>query len=133
MKRINRLLAVALFVVSAMSSQAQQQAESILDIENYQKEVVSAHNLPPFIRKYPEPGREALVLARENFMLPGIFYDIEIGRIGNSLWLSVDGRKVIETEDESILSGGHLAFRIRGTAGFKAACLIRDVEIYSEK
>jgi len=91
------------------------------------------HNYPPFLRKYPVPGGDALVMANENFMLPGVYYDIEIGRVGNRLWLSVDGRKIIETEDESILPGGHLAFRIRGTAGFKAACLIKEVEIYSAK
>ena len=90
------------------------------------------HNFPPFLRKYPVPGEDALVMASENFMLPGVYYAIEIGRIGNRLWLSVDGKKIIETEDESILSGGHLAFRIRGTAGFIAACLIKGVEIYSE-
>ncbi len=60
-------------------------------------------------------------------------YTIEIGRIDNSLWLSVDGEKIIETVDESILPGGHVVFRVRGTAGFKAACLIKEVEIYSEK
>lgn len=91
------------------------------------------HNFPPFLRQYPVPGGEALVMASENFMLPGVFYSIEIGRVGSMLWLSVDGQKVFETEDESILPGGHLAFRIRGTAGFKAACLIKEVEIYSEK
>jgi hypothetical protein len=91
------------------------------------------HNFPPFLRKYPVPGGEALAMATENFMLPGVFYDIEIGRVGNNLWLSVDGQKIIETEDKSILPGGHLAFRIRGTAGFKAACMIKEVEIYSEK
>ncbi len=235
MNRINRLLAVALFVVPGASSIAQQQPGTHLDLENYKKEVVSdqdlanwdfrgmgnafasgggafcmtendstvgavmispasytgdvivryktlaltsatvlvfmhsatdvgldkltipedyngnmglwinekdnyfyafrnaPHNYPPFLRKYPVPGGEALAMASENFMLPGVYYDIEIGRVGNSLWLSVDGQKVIETEDESILSGGHLAFRIRGTAGFKAACLIKEVEIYSAK
>jgi hypothetical protein len=91
------------------------------------------HNSPPFLRKYPVPGGDALAMANDNFMLPGVYYAIEIGRVGNSLWLSVDGQKVIETQDESILSGGHLAFRIRGTAGFKAACLIKDVEIYTKK
>ena len=92
-----------------------------------------AHNFPPFIRKYPVPGGDALALASENVTLPGVFYAVEIGRIGNSLWLSVDGQKIIETEDESVLPGGHLVFRVRGTAGFKAACLIKEVEIYSEK
>lgn len=91
------------------------------------------HNLPPFIRRYPTPGEDAQVLATENFMLPGVYYSIEIGRIDHTLWLSVDGKKIVETIDESILPGGHIAFRIRGTAGFKAACLIRDLEIYSGK
>lgn len=92
-----------------------------------------AHNFPPFIRKYPVPGEAALALASENVTLPGVFYTIEIGRIGNKLWLSVDGQKIIKTVDESMLPGGHLVFRVRGTAGFKAACLIKEVEIYSEK
>jgi len=93
----------------------------------------ASHNFPPFIRRYPVPGNDALVTARENFMLPGKYYAVEIGRIDKRLWLSVDGRKIIEAEDESILSGGHIIFRIRGTAGFKAACLIKDLEIYSVK
>ncbi len=235
MNRINRLLAVALFVAPVASSHAQQPHGILTDLEGYQKEVVSAedlaswdfrgmgkafasggggfclaendstlgavmispnpykgdviiryktlaltsatvlvfmhsatdvgsdkltipadyngnmglwvnekdnyfyafknapHNFPPFLRKYPLPGGEPLALANENFMLPGVYYAIEIGRIGNKLWLSVDGQKIIETEDKSILPGGHLVFRIRGTAGFKAACLIKEVEIYSEK
>ena len=90
------------------------------------------HNFPPFIRKYPIPGGDALAMANENFMLPGVYYQIEVGRIGKKLWLCVDGQMIIITEDEAILSGGHLAFRVRGTAGYKAACLIKEVEVYSE-
>jgi hypothetical protein len=91
-----------------------------------------AHNYPPFIRKYPEPGNDALVIAKENFMLPGVHYDIELGRIGNKLWLTVDGERIIETEEEEMLAGGHIALRVRGTAGLKAACLIKDLVIYSK-
>lgn len=91
----------------------------------------AAHAYPPFIRRYPVPGNDALVIAKENFMLPGVYYSIEVGRMGNKLWLSVDGKKIIETEETSILPGGHIAFRVRGTAGFKAACLIKDLEVYS--
>jgi len=91
------------------------------------------HNFPPFIRKYPVPGGNALATAKENFMIPGVYYAIEIGRVDNKLWLNVDGKKIIEAEDESILTGGHIVFRIRGTAGYKAACLIKDLEIYSTK
>lgn len=93
----------------------------------------ASHAYPPFIRKYPVPGGDALVIANENLMLPGKYYSIELGRIANKLWLNIDGKKILETVDESMLPGGHIAFRVRGTAGFKAACLIKDLEIYSEK
>jgi hypothetical protein len=93
----------------------------------------ASHAYPPFIRKYPVPGGDALAIAEENLMLPGKYYAIELGRIGNKLWLKIDGKKVLETVDESMLPGGHIAFRVRGTAGFKAACLIKDLEIFSEK
>ena len=91
----------------------------------------ASHNFTPFIRKYPVPGNESLVSAKENFMVPGKYYAIEIGRIDNTLWLSIDGKKILETTDDTIYNGGYLAFRLRGTAGFKAACLIKDMEIYS--
>ena len=91
----------------------------------------AAHNFPPFIRKYPEPGNDALAVAQENVTLPGVHHSIEVGRIDNRLWLSIDGKKVVEAEDESMLPGGHIAIRVRGTAGLKAACLIKDLEIYS--
>jgi hypothetical protein len=90
------------------------------------------HNRPPFLRKYPVPGNEALATAAENIMFPGNHYEIELGRIENRLWLSVNGEKILETIDNDILPGGHIAFRVRGTANFKAACLIKDLTIYSE-
>ncbi len=91
----------------------------------------AAHNYPPFLRKYPVPGGDALATAQENVTLPGVHHSIEVGRIGNRLWLSIDGEQIIEAEDESMLPGGHIALRVRGTAGLKAACLIKDLEIYS--
>lgn len=90
------------------------------------------HNNPPFLRKYPVPGNEALAMASKNFMLPGVHYEIEIGRIDHKLWLTVDGEKIIEAEDNEMLPGGHIALRVRGTAGFKAACLIKDLVIYTK-
>jgi hypothetical protein len=91
----------------------------------------AAHNFPPFIRKYPVPGNDALASGEENFMLPGVYYEIELGRMGKSLWLNVDGKNIVEASDESMLPGGHVAFRVRGSAGLKAACLIKDLVIYS--
>jgi len=90
------------------------------------------HDRTPFLRKYPVPGSEALASATENIMFPGNHYEVELGRIDNTLWLSVNGEKILETTDDEILPGGHIAFRVRGTANFRAACLIKDLEIYSE-
>ncbi len=89
------------------------------------------HNFTPFIRKYPCPeGQDpALVSLEKNFMHPGVYYSVEIGRKGNKIWLTVDGETILETIDNNAFGGGHFAFRIRGTAGEYAACLIRNVEI----
>lgn len=88
------------------------------------------HNVTPFIRKSPYAG-ETLGSAVKNSMIAGVYYEIEVGKRGKKLWLSVDGKKIIKTEDPEPLGGGHLALRIRGTAGFKAGCLIKDLEILS--
>lgn len=90
------------------------------------------HNYTPFIRKYPIPGNNALTAAEKNIMLPGKYYSIEIGKIDNELWLAIDGEKVVKTTDSKELAGGHLIFRIRGTASLKAACLIKELEIYNK-
>ena len=89
------------------------------------------HNFTPFIRKYPVPEGQnpALVSLDKNIMHPGVFYSVEIGRKGNEIWLKVDGETILETIDKNAFGGGHIAFRIRGTAGEYAACLIRNVEI----
>jgi hypothetical protein len=86
------------------------------------------HNVTPFVRKSPATG-VTLASADENIMIAGVYYDVEIGKVQGKLWLAVDGVKLFEAEDATPLAGGHLALRIRGTAGFKAACLIKDLEI----
>ena len=86
------------------------------------------HNRTPFVRKNPGSGEE-LISAAENVMIAGFYYDIEVGREKDKLWLSIDGRKTFEVKDEAPLSGGHIAIRLRGTAGFKAGCLIKEMEI----
>ena len=91
----------------------------------------SPHATTPFIRKHPDNA--TLVAADEDCMLPGVYYDIETGRQGNRLWLKVDDRLIVETTDESPLSGGHVAIRARGLAGHPAACVIRDVTVYSRE
>lgn len=91
----------------------------------------ASHGLTPFVRKNPVPG-EIIASASENKMVAGVYYDVEVGRRDNQLWLSIDDEEVFRTEDENPLSAGHLGLRIRGTAGFKGACLIKDLVIYSE-
>lgn len=64
-------------------------------------------------------------------MLPGVYYHIDVGREGDRIWLAIDGEKIIEAVDPDPLEDGHFSFRIRGTAGETASCLIRNVKIYS--
>ncbi len=104
----------------------------INDVESYFYAFRNApHNYTPFIRKYPVAQGEdpALVSMDDNIMHPGVFYSIELGQDGDLVWLKVDGKKVLETKDATPLKGGHIAFRIRGTAGEYAACLMRNLEI----
>ena len=92
----------------------------------------AAHNKPgPFIRKYPEPGTEPLVISEKSYMQSGIYYNVELGKVDNKLFLKIDGQLVLETIDPDYLEGGKLVIRIRGTAHELASCLIRNVKIYS--
>lgn len=86
------------------------------------------HNVTPFVKRSPN-AKEALGSATENTMIAGVYYEVEAGIREGKLWLAIDGEKVFETIDPEPLAGGHIALRIRGTAGFKAACLIKDLEI----
>lgn len=90
----------------------------------------SPHATAPFINKNPKKGQ--LVIAERDEMIPGVYYDVEVGRVGQKLWLNVDGEQVVAVEDAEILPGGHLGIRIRGLVGHPAACVIRDVSILSE-
>lgn len=89
------------------------------------------HGLTPFVRRNPTPG-EILASAPDNVMVAGVYYDVELGRKNDQLWLSVNDEEVFRVEDKKPLSGGHVALRIRGTAGFKGACLVKDLAIYSK-
>jgi len=89
------------------------------------------HNATPFGRKNALPG-EILISANNTMMIAGLYYDIEVGRKKNKLWLSINDELAFEVDDESPLSGGHIALRIRGTAGFKGAGLFKDLMIYSK-
>jgi len=89
------------------------------------------HNVTPLVRRNPR-AKEPLIAAKENFMIAGVYYEIEVGKKQGKLWLSIDGEKVFETVDTNPLAGGHVALRLRGTAGFSAGCLIKDLIISSQ-
>ena len=88
------------------------------------------HGFTPFVRKNSAPGI-ILASAPENKMVAGVYYDVEVGRKDNKLWLSINDEEVFMVEDDDPLSGGHVALRIRGTAGFTGGCLVKDLVIYS--
>jgi hypothetical protein len=88
------------------------------------------HNVTPFVKRSPN-AKTALGSASENKMIAGVYYDIEVGKYQEKLWLAIDGEKVFEVEDKKPLERGHVALRIRGTAGFRAGCLIKDLVILS--
>ena len=90
----------------------------------------SPHATAPFINKNPNGGQ--LVIAERDNLIPGVYYDVEVGRVGHKLWLTVDGEEVVSVEDPNILPGGHLGIRLRGLVGHPAACVLRDVSILSE-
>lgn len=90
------------------------------------------HNVTPFVKKSPN-DTAIFGSATENTMIAGVYYNVEVGQYQGKLWLTVDGKKLFETEDKEPLNSGHIALRIRGTAGFKAGCLIKDMEILSNE
>ena len=90
----------------------------------------SPHNRYPFVNRFPAKANP-LVEADRSYMQPGVYYHIDVGRENGRIWLAIDGEKVIEGVDPDPLEDGHFSFRIRGTAGETASCLIRNVKIYS--
>ena len=85
-----------------------------------------AHNRKPFLRRFPGAN---LMEIDKNVVRSGQFHQIEVGRRGNTLWLEVDGERIIEVEDPEPHTKGHIGFRIRGISQMPAACLIRNVTI----
>ena len=90
----------------------------------------SPHNRFPFVNRFPSDANP-LVEADRSYMQPGVYYHIDVGREKDRVWLAIDGEKVIEGVDPDPLGDGHFSFRIRGTAGETASCLIRNVKVYS--
>ena len=89
------------------------------------------HGATPFIAKNPGFHISASADTQDG-MVAGVYYDIEVGKEGQKLWLSIDGKTVVSWDDDSPIGGGHVAFRLRGTAGLLAAGAIRNLTIYSK-
>ena len=77
-----------------------------------------------------EKGKaDKLDIADKNYMQVGKYYDIEVGKKGNRVWMKIDGELVLDAEDNLPYQKGHLALRIRGTSYNLASCLIRQLTI----
>ena len=93
----------------------------------------AAHNKTgPFVRKYPEPGNEALIEAKKNVLKVGKYHHVEIGMEEGEIWFKVDGKKIFKVKDEVYHKGGKVILRIRGTAHELASCIMKNVKIYSK-
>ena len=79
------------------------------------------------------PAEKVEFESGKNVMQCGTFHHVEVGRKQGNLWLEVDGNKLFQTKDQRPHGAGHVAIRIRGTAGEYAACFIRNLEIVTGK
>lgn len=96
-----------------------------------------AHNHFPFLRKRSFPkktkGWNVQYEHHRNIMKHGVFHSVEVGRTNTTIWLKIDGKKIFKYKDPTPFGSGHLALRIRGTAGEYAACFIKDLEIAEDQ
>lgn len=90
----------------------------------------AAHNRFPFAIRFPE--KELIAEYHQNVMTNGKFHKVEAGRRDGKIWLKIDGRIVVDGNDEDPLGLGYIAFRIRGLSEEPAACLIRNVALESQ-
>lgn len=91
-----------------------------------------AHNQPPFVRRCDlESGtNDKLQTAAKNALIQNIYYNIEVGKEENRVWLKVNDEIVLDVEDNKrSFRKGFLGLRVRGTGEELASCLIKDLEI----
>lgn len=86
------------------------------------------HGANPFILKNPGSSISAHA-AQPDRMVAGVYYDVEITKSGKTISMRIDGKEMVSMQDDAPLGKGHILFRIRGTAGLTASCLIRDLRI----
>jgi hypothetical protein len=86
------------------------------------------HGANPFILKNPGSAKSAYA-DQPDLMVAGIYYDVEITKSGKTISMRINGKEMVNMQDDSPLGKGNILFRIRGTAGLTASCLIRDLRI----
>jgi hypothetical protein len=83
----------------------------------------------PFVRKWPKPGKEPLVIATSNVVQTGKYHHVELGIENGILFYEIDGKKIWSVKDDTPYEGGKIILRIRGTGPIKGGCLIRGLQI----
>ena len=86
------------------------------------------HGANPFILKNPGSSKSAYA-DQPDLMVAGVYYDVEIAKSGKTISMRINGKEMVSMQDDSPLGKGNILFRIRGTAGLTASCLIRDLRI----
>jgi len=96
------------------------------DIQSYTIAFHTSYHQPnAFITKNPgfTDLARATDLAREQ-----IWYEIEIGKAGDQLWVKVDDQLVLSaTDHDAPLPGGKLGLRLRGPGDGTFSCLFKDL------
>lgn len=87
------------------------------------------HGAHPFVTKNPGSVNSVNASAPD-LMVAGIYYDLEVKKIGKNISMSIDGKPIVEMQDNTPLGRGNILFRVRGTAGLTASCLIKDLRIF---
>jgi hypothetical protein len=90
----------------------------------------AAHNKPgPFIRKFPKPASTPIVATDKHYLEVGKYSHVEVGRTGEHLWMTIDGKRILDVKDNKPHKEGRMIIRIRGTGHEVASSLIKNVEI----
>lgn len=89
----------------------------------------AAHMKKPFVVRFDRGEKTSIARAREWRMTTGRWYDVEVGRWKDRLWLKINDHRLFQGTDPEPASGGHVVLRIRGTGLQQANCLIRDLRI----
>lgn len=90
----------------------------------------SAHNSTPYITKYADGTKSKLTSAETN-LPPAEWYDVEVGKDDNKVWLKINEKLILQATDEQMHPSGHIVFRLRGTKNSIASAKIENLKITS--